>query len=84
MHFCDIWALSYLNLTNEFLCAKDVATTLGCSERTAARLMARGAISSFNFGPRLVRATKREVQEYVRSQFLKYRRGIQAPKAVLD
>jgi excisionase family DNA binding protein len=46
------------------LSPKQVAALLGVSERTAARLMASGAIHAFRVGPKLLRTTRAKLLEY--------------------
>jgi excisionase family DNA binding protein len=60
-----------------FLCPKEVARTLGVSERTAARLMASGEIASFRVG-KLWRCQLADVERYVERQYRRYRRPAKA------
>jgi excisionase family DNA binding protein len=54
------------------LCAKEVATVLGVSERTALRLMRSGEVEAFRVG-KLWRTTPDKIEAYRSSAFEKCR-----------
>lgn len=55
------------------LCAKEVATVLGISERSATRLMASGELEAFKVRGKLWRTTPSKLREYKLREFNSYR-----------
>ena len=52
----------------EFLSVKDLALLLGCSTRTAYRLIDKGKISAVNLSERLTRVKRSELNKFISSK----------------